>query len=77
MENWTPEFIEETAKKYQLIIMDNRGMGYTTDNDQQFNYRLFAQDVIGLLDSLGVKQTNVLGYSQNWGNPTTGNAPGF
>ena len=57
--------------------MDNRGMGYTTDNDQQFNYRLFAQDVIGLLDSLGVKQTNVLGYSQNWGNPTTGNAPGF
>jgi len=65
MENWTPEFIEEAAKKYQLIIMDNRGMGYTTDNGQQFNYRLFAQDVIGLLDSLGVKQTNVLGYSQS------------
>lgn len=65
MERWAPEFIEEAAKKYQLIIMDNRGMGYTTDNGQQFTYRLFAQDVIGLLDSLGVQKTNVLGYSQS------------
>ena len=65
MESWVPEFIEEASKKYQLIIMDNRGMGYTTDNGQQFTYRLFAQDVIGLLDALGVQQTNVLGYSQS------------
>jgi len=65
MENWVPEFIEEAAKKYQLIIMDNRGMGYSTDNGQQFNYRLFAQDVVCLLDSLGVEKTNVLGYSQS------------
>ena len=65
MENWEPEFIEEASKKYQLIIMDNRGMGYSTDNGQQFTYRLFAQDVIGLLDSLGIHKTNVLGYSQS------------
>lgn len=65
MENWAPEFIEEASKKYQLIIMDNRGIGYTTDNGQQFSYKLFAQDAISLLDSLGVKQANVLGYSQS------------
>jgi pimeloyl-ACP methyl ester carboxylesterase len=65
MDRWTPEFIEEAAKKYQLIIMDNRGMGYTTDDGQQFTYRLFAQDVVGLLDAIGVQQTNVLGYSQS------------
>lgn len=65
MDRWAPEFIEEASKKYQLIIMDNRGMGYSTDNGQQFTYRLFAQDVIGLLDSLGVQKTNVLGYSQS------------
>jgi pimeloyl-ACP methyl ester carboxylesterase len=65
MESWAPEFIEEASKKYQLIVMDNRGMGYTTDNGQPFTYRLFAQDVIGLLDSLGVQKTNVLGYSQS------------
>jgi len=65
MESWVSEFIEEASKKYQLILMDNRGMGYSTDNGQQFTYRLFANDVIGLLDSLGVKKTNVLGYSQS------------
>jgi pimeloyl-ACP methyl ester carboxylesterase len=65
MESWVPEFIEEASKKYQLILMDNRGMGYSTDNGQQFTYRLFANDVIGLLDSLGVQKTNVLGYSQS------------
>jgi pimeloyl-ACP methyl ester carboxylesterase len=65
MEDWAPTFIEEAAKKYQLILVDNRGMGYTTDNGQPFDYKLFAQDAVGLLDALGVKQTNVLGYSQS------------
>lgn len=65
MEDWAPTFIEEAAKKHQLILVDNRGMGYTTDNGQPFDYKLFAQDAVGLLDALGVKQTNVLGYSQS------------
>ena len=65
MENWSPTFIEAASKKYQLIIMDNRGMGYTTDNGVKFTYRLFAKDVIGLLDTLGVQKTNVLGFSQS------------
>ena len=65
MENWSPAFIEAASKKYQLIIMDNRGMGYTTDNGVKFTYRLFAKDVIALLDALGVKKTNVLGFSQS------------
>ncbi|WP_243362766.1 alpha/beta fold hydrolase [Fundidesulfovibrio terrae] len=65
MDRWTPAFIEEASGKYQLIIMDNRGMGYTTDNGQDFTYTLFAKDVISLLDSLGVGKTNVLGYSQS------------
>jgi len=63
MEHWHPKIIAAFSKKYQLIIMDNRGMGYTTANDTTFNYKLFADDVIGLMDSLGVKKTNVLGYS--------------
>ena len=67
MEHWHPKIIAAFSKKYQLIIMDNRGMGYTTANDTTFNYKLFADDVIGLMDSLGVKKTNVLqqgGYSR-------------
>jgi len=63
MEQWQPGIIAALSKKYQLIILDNRGMGYTTTNDTTFNYQLFADDVISLLDTLKVKKTHVLGYS--------------
>lgn len=63
MEHWPQEVIEALSRKYQLILLDNRGMGYTTANDATFIYKLFADDVIGLLDALGVKKANVLGYS--------------
>jgi pimeloyl-ACP methyl ester carboxylesterase len=65
MDGWSPAFIDAASKKYQLILMDNRGMGYTTDNGVEFTYRLFAQDAIALLDALGVRKTNVLGFSQS------------
>jgi pimeloyl-ACP methyl ester carboxylesterase len=63
MDSWPPEVIKALSKKFQLIILDNRGMGYTTDNDVTFTYKLFADDVIGLLDALKVIKTNVLGFS--------------
>jgi len=63
MDRWPKEVIDTLSKKYQLIILDNRGMGYTTANDLTFTYKLFADDVIGLLDSLKVEKTHVLGFS--------------
>jgi pimeloyl-ACP methyl ester carboxylesterase len=63
MDRWPQEIIETLSKKYQLIILDNRGMGYTTATEAAFNYKLFADDVIGLLDILKVNKTDVLGFS--------------
>jgi pimeloyl-ACP methyl ester carboxylesterase len=63
MDHWPREVIEALSKKYQLILPDNRGMGYSTANDVTFTYKLYADDVIGLLDALGLKKANVLGYS--------------
>lgn len=63
MENWPNEVIDQLSEKYQLILLDNRGMGKSTANDTKFDYKLFADDVIGLLDALGVDKTNVLGFS--------------
>lgn len=63
MENWPDEVIKTLSEKYQLILMDNRGMEYTSADDKEFTYELFAKDVIGLLDALGVKKTHVLGFS--------------
>lgn len=63
MEQWPPAVIDRLSQRYQLILLDNRGMGLTTVNDEPFSYKLFADDVVGLLDALGVAKANVLGYS--------------
>ena len=63
MDYWPQEVIEALSKKYQLVILDNRGMGYSTVNDEPFTFNLFADDVIGLMDALKVKKVNVLGFS--------------
>jgi pimeloyl-ACP methyl ester carboxylesterase len=63
VEQWPREVIDALSKKYQLIIPDNRGMGHTTANGTRFTYKLFAADVIGLLDALNVKKAHVLGFS--------------
>ena len=67
MERWPDEIIEALSKKYQLILMDNRGIGYSTDNNKTFTYKLFADDVIGLLDALKIKKVNVFGVSMGAG----------
>ena len=67
MDQWPREVIEALSKKYQLLIPDNRGMVYTTANDVTFTYKLFADDIIGLLDALGLKKANMLGFSMGSG----------
>jgi len=63
MERWPREVTDALSTKYQLIIPDNRGMGYSSVNDTTFTPRLLADDIIALLDALGVKKAHVLGYS--------------
>lgn len=63
MENWPREVVDTLSRRYQLILMDNRGMGHSTATDGPFTYPMLAGDVVGLLDALHVARTNVLGYS--------------
>ena len=63
MERWPEAVVALLSKQYQLILLDNRGMGLTTVNDEAFRYKLFADDVVGLLDALGVAKAHVLGFS--------------
>ncbi len=63
MDHWPREVIETLSKNYQLILLDNRGMGLSSADKTTFTYQLFADDVIGLLNTLKVKKTHVLGYS--------------
>lgn len=63
MDRWPEPVLVQLSKKYQLIILDNRGMGLSTADDTTFTYKLYSDDVIGLLDALRVKQVHVLGWS--------------
>ncbi|MBU7570686.1 MAG: alpha/beta hydrolase [Flavobacterium sp.] len=56
--------IEEFAKNYKVIAADTRGQGKSIDmQTEHFSYDLFADDMKTLLDSLGLKQVNVVGWS--------------
>lgn len=63
MDRWPQSVLETLGARRQLILLDNRGMGRSTADATPFSYRLLASDVVGLLDALGVKKADVLGFS--------------
>lgn len=65
MDNWSEEIIRILSAKYQLVLMDNRGMGFSSDDGKTFSYPLFAKDVLALMDEIGISKAYVLGYSQS------------
>lgn len=67
IENWPKQVIDQLSTNHQLILIDNRGMGYSTANDSVFSYDLFAKDVISLIDELGIGQSDFLGFSMGSG----------
>jgi pimeloyl-ACP methyl ester carboxylesterase len=63
MDLWDPQFLENLASQYQVIVFDNRGMGDTTAGTKEFTMEQFAEDTAGLMDALGIGQAHVLGWS--------------
>jgi pimeloyl-ACP methyl ester carboxylesterase len=55
--------VAEVARHYQVIVMDSRGHGRSARDDRPFGYDLMADDVVGLLDYLGIRQAAVVGWS--------------
>jgi pimeloyl-ACP methyl ester carboxylesterase len=51
------------AKHYQVIVMDSRGHGRSTRDDQPYGYDLMASDVVGLMDFLKIQKAAVVGWS--------------
>ncbi|HGF0862657.1 lipolytic enzyme [Legionella moravica] len=51
------------AQHYRVIVMDSRGHGRSTRNEQSFSYDLMTSDVLGLLDFLKIKKVAIIGWS--------------
>jgi pimeloyl-ACP methyl ester carboxylesterase len=55
--------VPELARHHQVIVMDSRGHGRSTRDGRPYGYDLMADDVVALLDHLGVGRAAVVGWS--------------
>ncbi|UCD25130.1 MAG: alpha/beta fold hydrolase [Gemmatimonadota bacterium] len=56
-------FVQELADHYRLILPDVRGHGRSTNPSGEFTIGQSAEDVLALLDQLGVETTRAIGAS--------------
>ena len=61
--DWDPSFIDRLALSNWLILLDNRGIGHSTDNGRPFDIAQLANDVVRVLEAVGIERTSVLGWS--------------
>jgi len=61
--DWDPSFIDRLASSNEIILLDNRGIGRSTDNGQPFDIAELADDVARVIEMLGIERANVLGWS--------------
>jgi len=63
-ENWPEDLINTLSKKYQLIMPDNRGMGWSSDIEEKtFSYEILSEDVIKFMDAIELEKAHMIGYS--------------
>jgi pimeloyl-ACP methyl ester carboxylesterase len=55
--------LPELAKSYRVIAVNQRGHGASTNPSGRFTHAQSAEDLRGLMDSLGIKQASAVGYS--------------
>ena len=55
------------AARHRVIVVDLQGHGRTADIDRPLDVRLMADDVAALIDHLGLRNPDVVGYSLGGG----------
>lgn len=61
--DWDPSFIDRLASSNELILVDNRGIGHSSDDGRSFDIAELANDAARVIEMLGFKRANVLGWS--------------
>ena len=57
------DMIPMFSKNYKVIPFDNRGAGRTDKPDMEYSMDMMTNDVIGLMDVLGIEKAHILGAS--------------
>ena len=61
--DWDPSFIDRLASRHELILLNNRGMGGSTDDGQSFDIAKLANDAAHVIETLSFERTSVMGWS--------------
>jgi len=61
-QSWQP-VLGSLAKKFKVIVFDNRGIGRTRYPPENFLISTLAFDTVCLLDKLKIERANILGHS--------------
>jgi hypothetical protein len=59
--NYWGNQVRELPKSYRVVVMDSRGPGRSTRNEQPYGYDLMAADVTGLMDFLKIPKAAIVG----------------
>ena len=59
---WNPQ-VETFSRKYKLVLHDHRGTGRSSKNRMTYTVPLLADDVIALMDHLGIEKAHLVGHS--------------
>ena len=61
---WDPALLDLLEKKYTLILFDNRGVGLSSDTEENLTtIPQMAEDTANLIKALGFQKAHVLGWS--------------
>jgi len=61
--NWSYQVPALIDNGYQVVLIDSRGHGRSTRDDQPYTYQLMASDVIAVMDALNIAISGFVGWS--------------
>src|SRR6266487_1324344 len=61
--DWDPSFIDRLASGNEIILLDNRGIGASTDDGAPFDIAKLAGDTVRVIEALEFERASVLGWS--------------
>jgi len=60
---WWYRQIPALSKHFKVLVFDNRGAGRTDKPKMDYSIQLFADDTAGLMETLSIREANILGVS--------------
>lgn len=61
--DWWGLQAEALKSSHRVVLVDSRGHGRSTHDGRPFGYDLMADDVIALMDKLGIPRADIVGWS--------------